>query len=163
MILQPALTARIVAFLRDIGLDVRAEAISEQTILPGITIRGGALIFDEARLQYPGDLLHEAGHLAVVPAARRRDMQWNVGTKAAEEMSAIAWSYAAAVHLGLPAAVVFHPDGYRGGGEALADNFSRGHYVGVPTLQWIGLTYERKQAEQLGVAPYPHMIQWLRD
>ena len=35
-------------------------------------------------------------------------MEGDVGKKAAEEMMAIAWSYAAVVHLGLDASVVFH-------------------------------------------------------
>jgi hypothetical protein len=32
----------------------------------------------------------------------------------------------------------------------------------VPLLQWMGLTLDRKQAEAASVAPYPHMIRWLR-
>ena len=39
---------------------------------------------------------------------------------------AIAWSYAAGVHLGLSASLVFHEMGYRGGSQALIDNFSMG-------------------------------------
>jgi hypothetical protein len=35
-----------------------------------------------------------------------------------EEMAAIAWSYAACVHLGLEPTVVFHSDGYKGGSES---------------------------------------------
>jgi len=38
---------------------------------PGIQIQRGVLVVGEAQLSYPGDLLHEAAYLAVVPAARR--------------------------------------------------------------------------------------------
>jgi hypothetical protein len=157
------LTATIVEFLTEIGLPVRAGRIGEETFLPGIKIEGGGLVADEAKLTYPGDLLHEAGHLAVVPSARRSTLHLHAGQSAGEEMMAIAWSYAAAVHLGLDPAVVFHEGGYRGGSQALLDNFRAGRYFGVPTLQWIGLTAEPRRARELGVPPYPYMIQWLRD
>lgn len=160
---EAALMEQIVAFLHAIGIAVQFEPLTTETFLPGITIRQGALVIDPAQLKYPGDLLHEAGHPAVVPAARRRDLKWNVGKSAGEELMAIAWSYAAAAHLNLDPAVVFHPHGYRGGGQTLIDNFRQGRHIGVPTLQWIGLTYERKQAVAANVPPYPHMIKWLRD
>ena len=47
-------------------------------------------------------------------------------------MMAIAWSYAAAVHLGLDPAVVFHEAGYRGGSGSLIENFAQERYIGVP-------------------------------
>jgi len=156
-------TTRIVEFLLGIGLPVRAGVIAERTFLPGIKIEGGVLVIDEAQLTYPGDVLHEAGHLAVVPVARRGALHLHVGKDGGDEMMAIAWSYAAAVHLGLDPAVVFHDGGYRGGSQALIDNFSAGRYIGVPTLQWIGLTAEPKRASDMGVPPYPHMLKWLRD
>jgi hypothetical protein len=67
----------------------------------------GGLIYDPGKLRYPGDLLHEAGHLAVMSPERRLRAQPYVGKYAAEEMMAIAWSYAAAVHLGLDPSIVF--------------------------------------------------------
>lgn len=153
---------KIIAFLREIGLRVETGDLPEPTILPGITIRHGVLIVDEHRLCYPGDLLHEAGHLAVVSPDRRRTLDQEVGHEPAEEMTAIAWSYAAALHLQIDPAVVFHPDGYRGGSDSLLENFAAGRYVGVPMLQWAGIACEPKRAQELGVAPYPHMLQWLR-
>jgi hypothetical protein len=77
-------------------------------------------------------------------------------------MMAIAWSYAAAVHMGLDPAVVFHDDGYQGGGSSIVENFSQGHFFGVPMLQWLGMTVEPAQSSSRGLAPFPHMLQWLR-
>ena len=57
-------------------------------------------------------------------------------------MMAIAWSYAASVHLQLDPSVVFHADGYRGGSQSLIENFTGGRYIAVPTLQWLGMTAE---------------------
>ncbi|MEP7188408.1 MAG: hypothetical protein ABI901_04355 [Roseiflexaceae bacterium] len=58
--------------------------------------------------------------------------------------------------------MVFHPVGYRGGSAALIENFQQGHYIGVPVLQWLGMTYDAIQTPSYEVAPYPHMVQWLR-
>jgi len=156
-------TQRIADFLAGIGLAVRSGRTDESTFLPGIRIEHGGLIVDESRLLYPGDLLHEAGHLAVVAPGRRRQLHLHVGDDGGEEMMAIAWSYAAVLHLGLDPAVVFHSGGYQSGGSSIIENFAQGRYFGVPTLQWIGLTAEGSRARELGVEPYPHMIAWLRD
>lgn len=151
----------IISFLIEIGLQVTKGEIQQKTFLPGITVDRGTLIVDESKLLYPGDLLHEAGHLAVIPKQKREQKRNDVGKKAAEEMMAIAWSYAALVHLGLDPSVVFHNGGYRGGSEALIENFTAGRYIGVPMLQWIGLTADEKRAPQMGIRPYPSMIKWL--
>ena len=65
------LTERLTAFVRGIGIDVRAATLPDKTFLPGLDIRHGAILVDEARLTYPGDILHEAGHLAVADPAER--------------------------------------------------------------------------------------------
>ena len=156
------LTARIAGFLRDIGLEVRACALPAETFLPGIRIHRGALLVDEERLLHPGDLLHEAGHLAITPAERRGELGDDVGSDLGEEIGAIAWSYAAAVHLEIDPAVVFHPHGYRGSSRGFLDNFGQGRYVGVPLLQWMEMTLDEKSAREQGAAPYPHMLRWLR-
>jgi len=154
-------TVKIVAFLREIGLAVRAAEISTETVLPGIEVNHGAILIDESKLTYPGDLLHEAGHVAVTPGEKRKQLGGDVGKKASEEMMAIAWSYAAAVHLGLDLRILFHAGGYKGWSEALIENFAQGHYFGVPMLQWIGLTVDARRARELSIAPYPKMIRWL--
>jgi hypothetical protein len=153
MIYALTVTDRITAFLASIGLACRIGSVAADTVLPGIAIENGGLVYDPALLRYPGDLLHEAGHLAVMSPERRMRARPNVGKYAAEEMMAIAWSYAAAVHLGLEPSVVFHEDGYRGGAAALVDAFvSSSTPPGVPMLRWIGMT-----------ADYPAMIRWLND
>ncbi len=152
----------IADFLLEIGLEVGTGVIEEKTILPGIQIVRGRLIIDETKLLHPGDLLHEAGHLAVTPANRRKELHGDVEQGGGEEMAAIAWSYAAAIHLGLPPAVVFHADGYHGGAQSILENFAQGRTVGVPLLQWMGLTFEEKIARQQGLRPYPAMVNWLR-
>jgi len=70
--------------------------------------------------------------------------------------------YAVVVHLRLDPAVVFHEEGYRGTSSALIENFQQGRTFGVPMLQWLGMTYDVNRAPSHQVAPYPHMIRWLR-
>jgi hypothetical protein len=157
------LVERITEFLNGIGVPCRAGTLPDTTFMPGITIDHGTIVFDPSRLLFPGDLLHEAGHLAVMPPERRCKAHHSAGKSAAEEMMAIAWSYAASVHLQLDPAVVFHDGGYRDGGASLIDNFTHGRYIGVPTLQWLGMTVDAKRAKEEGVAPYPAMQKWVND
>ncbi len=154
---------RVAAFLGAIGLPVSYARIDERTVVPGILIDKGVLVVDESQLKYPGDLLHEAGHLAVMPADRRRQIHCDAGDQPAEEMSAIAWSYAAALHIGLDPAAVFHEAGYRGGSESLLENFAAGRYLGVPMLQWLGMAEDERTATANGRRPYPEMLRWVSD
>jgi hypothetical protein len=153
-------TERMAAFVRGIGIDVHAEPLPEGTFLPGLAIRHGAIVVDEDKLACPGDLLHEAGHVAVAPH-EQRDAP-TITPNDGDEMATLAWSYAAACHLGLRADVVFHPHGYKGGSQALIDAFTGGGTPGVPLLQWYGMTAEPKFAAERGVEPYPHMLRWVR-
>ena len=156
------LTVTIADFLRSIALDVVIGTFDGDGAVPGIRIEQGTLVVDESRLRFPGDLLHEAGHLAVAEPARRSTMTGDAESDGGEEMAAIAWSYAAALHLGVDPACVFHGDGYRGGGAAIVENFAQGRYFGVPLLQWYGLTYDDQQARLNGTEPYPAMRRWVR-
>lgn len=148
----------LLAFVRRIGLEVREARLPNATFLPGILLEGGALVIDRHRLLYPGDILHEAGHLAVAPAAERPTLGGDIGAqhpeRAGDELAVLAWTYAAARELGIPAAVVFHPAGYKGDSEHLIAGFESGNYLGLPLLVWMGLTT---------YADFPRMTRWLRE
>jgi hypothetical protein len=153
------LTEKLAAFVREIGIEVWAEALDAPTFLPGLDIRGGAILVDETRLTYPGDILHEAGHIAVSDPATRKTAP--ISSDAGDEMAASAWSYAAARKLEIDPAIVFH-SGFKGGGPNLVENFAAGRYIGVPMLHWYGMSIEPRQAIATGLDPYPHMLRWLR-
>jgi len=150
----------ILPFLDQIGIAVSKRPLAAKTFLPGILIEAGALVIDREKLKYPGDLLHEAGHIAVVPPSERASLSENLQTGPAEEMAAIAWSYAAALQIGLDPAIVFHEHGYKGGGASILENFRAGRYFGVPFLAWVGMTRERADAS--GEPVFPQMKAWLR-
>ena len=128
------------------------------SFLPGLAISGGGLLVDEARLEYPGDLLHEAGHIAMAPPSVRPSMSGSLddvpGIDAATlEWAAIPWSYAAAVEIGIDPALVFHEGGYHGHSAGLLSNFRLGVPIGLHLLVEAGLTTPDA---------YPHMLRWLR-
>lgn len=156
-------------FLRDIGIPVIEETITAETFLPGILIRNGTIVIDREKMLYPGDLLHEAGHIAVMAPEERMAKSGSMSdgkdgpTAGGEEIMAICWSYAALVHLGLPPEFVFHPDGYKGASDWYIEQFTSGTYIGLPGLQWLGLCYDEKKAPEHGVPPFPHMTRWLRE
>src|SRR5687768_11169129 len=115
---QNVFAAKIIAFLREIGIRVTAGDVVDATFLPGIEVINGGLVVDESKLLYPGDLLHEAGHLAVTPGERRAELHGKVEISdelpQVVELEAMLWSYAACLHLKLDPTVVFHEHGYRG-------------------------------------------------
>jgi hypothetical protein len=155
-------TVRIVAFLRGVGIDVSAAPIEGRTVLPGIRISGGRLIYDPDRLTWPGDLLHEAGHIAVTHPALRPTLE-EVPDDPGEEMAAIAWSYAATVAIGIDPAIVFHADAYGGGPDHVIEQFTNGRDVGVPLLHAWDMSGPRPHRDLPADArPYPHMDRWLR-
>jgi hypothetical protein len=156
------MVARIVGFLSDIGISVADGELAEDTFLPGVSVNRGVLIVDQTRLRYPGDLLHEAGHLALLTPEERKLAGADLGNDGGIEMAAIAWSYAAALHISIDADIVFHAGGYRSGSQSIVENFSRGQYIGVPVLEWLDMAAGDATARKAGVPAYPKMLRWLR-
>ena len=157
------LTDAILRFIEGTGIPVEHGQVPEDALLPGMTVRHGVLVVDRERVAYPGDLLHEAGHIAVMePQARSATPE--VSSDAAEEMAAIAWSYAAAKALAIDPGFVFHDHGYRGGGDYLGVAFESNptSAPGVPMLRYYGMAANPAIAEQAALPPYPHMLRWLR-
>jgi hypothetical protein len=153
----------MIEFVRSLGLTVIERSLPDPTILPGLTISHGGIVVDRERLSYPGDLLHEAGHLAVKASSDRTAVDHSAGTDPAEEMMAMAWAWAAGRHLAIPADIVFHEAAYQGNDAgSLAEQFAEGGTFGVPMLQFFGMTAEPANADRLGREPFPAMTRWLR-
>ena len=160
-------TAKIVDFVRGIGIEVVETPLDIEAFIPGIYIEKGKLLVDEEKLLYPGDLLHEAGHVAMVPSHLRHYATGNVG-KIDEignsyEIEAIAWSWAAVVALGIDPVILFHNKGYKGAAQGLLFNFQMGVYIGTKGIEDAGMTYSSRKAAELGAEPFPIMQKWLRD
>ncbi|MBY0420561.1 MAG: hypothetical protein K2W88_21120 [Pararheinheimera sp.] len=152
---------KVFAFFNEIGISYQLESLTEPSFLPGALIKNGGLCIDLEQLAHPGDLLHEAGHIAVMPSAQRHLLNDNVNESAnqgpAEEMAAIAWSWAALRHLNLPPEFLFHNEGYKGGSEAYIAAFSCGGGFGYPLLSWYGMCEQPSAADG-----NPQKKLWLR-
>jgi hypothetical protein len=149
--------ARIATWLRGIGIPVTAAELAS-SFLPGLTIEAGGMLVDEARLEYPGDLLHEAGHIAVAPPSARPAMSGPLDDvpgldTATLEWAAIPWSYAAALEIGIDPRLVFHDGGYHGHSAGLLRNFELGVPIGLHLLVEAGMTRPGE---------FPQMLRWLR-
>lgn len=159
-------TTIILDFLGRIGVPVRLAPVPDEAFLPGIRIVAGSLVVDRARLAWPGDLLHEAGHIATTPAAQRARLDDAMAAAPASahagEAEATAWAWAALRHLDLAPEVLFHTGGYHGRSAGLIATYGLGVHPGAHGLAQAGMTVLGEQARAAGVPPYPHMLRWLR-
>jgi hypothetical protein len=170
----------ILDFLDDIGLACRRGEVAAGSFLPGVAIRTGAIVYDVAGLGSPGDLLHEAGHLAAVPARWRDQIDDNVDASLATlaqaepetaahahtDLFPIAWSWAAALHIGVDPACIFDAGGYgaqAGGDPAALDHQLRmGLFPGILMLARAGLCAAPPPfGDGSDPSPFPHMKRWL--
>ena len=156
-----------IAFLNGIGIETKFQPVEPNSFLPGLSIENGVILIDLELLQHPGDVLHEAGHIAVVPAMQRSKLDAtaiiNRKDREAEEIMAIAWSYAACMYLDIDPLFVFHEEGYRAGGDFIMESCDDKTYMGLTMLQGLGMTADDKTARRLRIPTYPHMIKWLRN
>lgn len=152
---------QILTFFIDIGLTYQLTRFDDVTFLPGVKICGERLLIDLEKLTYPGDLLHEAGHIAITPDRQRHslygDMKKN-GHQGGEEMAAIAWSWAALKRIGLPPEFLFHPEGYRGGSASLITAFNQSNGFGHPLLSSWFMCEPPNHPDG-----FPNMQRWFRD
>ncbi len=154
-------------FIAGVGIDIVEATLPDDTFLLGIELRSGGIAVDPDRLVWPGDLLHEAGHLAVLPAALRREAHEDQPNAAevehAGEPEAMAWAWAAVVELGLPADVLIHAGGYHGKSGDLLQMYAFGVYPGLRGLCESVMTAAPGFTPDCGPVRYPRMLRWLRD
>lgn len=162
-LLDQTFLEKILQFLNEININVVEQELDDACFLPGLSLKKNAILLDRKRLKYPGDLLHEAGHLAVTEEDKRKwmgtDQMPDSWPGHGEEIGAILWSYAALRHLNIPATVVFHANGYKNDSEWLIEQFENENYIGLSLLEWMGLCNSNKEK---GLPVFPQMIKWLR-
>jgi hypothetical protein len=156
--------ARMSVFLGSIGIEMRAAAIDVPTLFPGSLISRGSLVVDESKLVAPGDALHEAAHIALAPPERRgADFAFLDEADKGEELTTIAWSWAALLELDIQPEDIFHGTAYkRGDSTMIIDCARRGIYIGFPLLQAWEMAFDEQNARLRGVEPFPHMVKWIR-
>lgn len=151
---------KICDFLDRIGIDYSFGPAGDDSFLPGLRIDAGKVVIDREVVPYPGDILHEAGHLALVPGEERPTLDQESLAKResgqGEEIACQLWTFLVCREIGLPPQVVFHEGGYRGGSDWFIENYENGIYMGLPLLTWMGVT------EPELVDGKPVVKQWLR-
>ena len=157
---------KIKSFLEKTGIALIPKTLPDTTFLPGLDLGPNCIYIDFEKLLYPGDILHEAGHIATTSAEDRKligsDKMPEGWPTQGDEIAAMLWSFAAAKHLDLPLAFVFHPDGYKGSSGWLIDSFQNQIYTGLPLLEWFGMALGEKRAAEENKAAFPAMQHWMR-
>lgn len=190
---HPEALEPIVAFLRSIGMEIEYGEGAHNGFLPGVNIRAGVIHIDPDTLVGSGDILHEAGHIVIVPrrywSRLGTDLQADIDALLATEktpdgsddpelatasqqgeMLAQAWSYAAAEHLGIPKGCVFFPGSYKmheyDGAHPMQAWLDRGTHYGPLFLADAGLTGYSGVFTMIrdnNLAPFPRMARWTLD
>ncbi|WP_273020652.1 hypothetical protein [Oceanicaulis sp. UBA2681] len=185
-VIHPDALAPIEQFLTAIGLPVTRAQLPSDSFIPGVAVRHGALKVDPDQLGSPGDILHEAGHLAVTPARLRGRLDADIDACASAliddphlkvteteasilnrtEPLAIAWSYAAALEAGVSPECVFWEQGYGGqhGGspQLVMMQVAQGLFPGVLGLAQSGFCAAPPPfGDPADPAPFPKMRRWL--
>lgn len=158
IVAESQLLQKVIAFVRSVGIGVEERSMFRETLVPGIDIVRGGLVVEESRLCKPADLLHEAAHIALTQPLARAALDGTIDSSPTEEVAAIGWTWAAAVHLGIDPAEVFHDEVISGNGPWLRETFVGEMYLGVPMLEYWGLAARKGQEAK----PYPHMVAWVR-
>lgn len=181
----------ILDFVGEVGIRVELGPVAGDAFLSGVRIADGGLVVQPDALLTPGDVLHEAGHLAVVPGRHRHRIHDDVDLCVAEilaerpaaapcepalaglenfggEWQAIAWSYAACVRLGLPMETVFCPGAYGMPPEqspmAIAQQIQLGFFPGIHRLVQTGMTAVPRSPLNPDAPPggFPEMRVWVQ-
>jgi hypothetical protein len=175
--------ARAAAFLGSLGFTIRVAPCTGG-FLDEVEIAGGDLLVLRDTDDLAGELLHEAGHLAVLPERFRSKAAGDLDgiframsdwfdvevpllgpdhpqVRAAlqcGECEAVAWSYAAAVAIGIDTRIPF-ARGFDGEGLTLHDQVASGRYFGVHGLAAGGMT---DLPHWSSATPFPMMKRWLQ-
>lgn len=153
--------------------------------LPKIEVILGGLVVDS---KCPvGDLLHEAGHLAILPAHIRAQATGDLAGIAAPLLLAVkssvdpdsaaaraaincgdseatAWAWAAGKHLGIPGHAIIESSAYDGDGATVRAMLAAGLYPGIHGLAAAGFCVTKPGDLELhtGLPAYPRLAHWLQ-
>ncbi|MCW8329690.1 hypothetical protein MD588_12810 [Photobacterium sp. SDRW27] len=153
----------IMSFLNNIGLSIEYTLLDEKTFCSGISLKEGRLYIDRGKLFSPGELLYQAGKIAVSPSVDRAKLNGHILHEPCDDMMVIAWCWAALKHLNLTSDVIFATSRYGDSSCEIIEKFSTGRSIGVPLLQWAGMTNEPTRNLNDNMVVFPAMIKWLRD
>lgn len=173
---DPAAISKCIAFAESLGIKARiARRQWQNEFLSGILVWRGALFINPERILGYDDILHELGHLAILPSVIRKHATGNVSSSTwgpaerycrahpfrvgyeedpvqraliqAGEAEAMAWGFAAMTELGLPLRLSMVD-----GADVLCQ-LGTNSYLGINGLQAAGMTTTRT---------FPKMLRWVQ-
>lgn len=172
------------SFLQEIGIQIVVEA-GTSGFLNHMRLEGSSIVVDSMSDDLVGDMLHEAGHIAVIPSLFRSEIRGNLskvrklmeawldghpdcmtwpespigrGIFQSGEAEAIAWSYAAAHRLGINTCIPFKK-GFDGAGAEVHAMLAAGAHFGVNGLVAGGMTEHPRFGPMF---PFPKMKRWMQ-
>ena len=170
------------AFLNEIGIKA-VEVDQVEGFLPNCRITHGSIEYSSAC--DVSDLLHEAGHIATVPAQFRSYLDGDVGVgqkrmlgeiaamdlhpderlhRAAMQCSdpeAAAWGWAVADHLEIPHELRILDHHFTNDGATHRMSMGMGHHLGIHGLSHGGFCVTRPSLEKyLGRPVFPRLLYW---
>lgn len=165
----------IIEFFSEIGLEAKPKP-GAAGFIESTEIAGGVLFYDPDKA-LPSNLLHEAGHLAVLPSQYRSwadgdldetypligddvfrrypaDHPIMIRAMQSGEAETTAWAWAAGRHLGIPDDIIILDSEYGGEGANIRLHLQLNSYLGINGLRAGGMCSS--------VRDYPKMTYWLQ-
>ena len=178
---------KTVDFLNKIGLNTVFEnnnSVFNKTFIKNVSIIDGTLFINKKTKI--SDLLHEAGHLAVLHPDYRKLINNNLTSilqKMAteidtakqenekygycEEVCATAWAGAVGFYLKLKDNDIINKKQYQNGGADILCSLKNNCYIGIKQLQYAGFCVQYEPAKRLtqfaDLPVYPQLKKWLQD
>lgn len=173
---DPALVDKVVAFLTEIGIPCEKGRVG-RSFITNVYIKAGGLVINSK--SHVSDILHEAGHIAVLPSNIRHHAQgdlkqvekaideaigqvtyeqWASDDPAAKALlqvgdpEATAWAWAAGKHLDIPEHLIIEDEHYGETGASLRIMLGCRQYLGIN-----GMVASRMLKN---VAAYPDLQKW---
>lgn len=177
----------VVNFLNNIGLKTiitQEKSYFQQTFLNNVLIKNGELLINQNTKI--SDLLHEAGHLAVLHPQYRKFanndisgviqkmiteinvlQKENQKYQYCEDECATAWAYAVGVHLNLDNKMIIEKKQYGGTGKDVIFALKNNCHRGIKELQYAGFCVQQSSAKLLkefaDLPVYPQLAKWVQD
>lgn len=177
---------QVLAFAESNGLQYVIDngGLRKDSFVPFVEIRHGILHLDYEQTMV-SDLIHEFGHLALIPKQYRHLLHHNLfaGLKkfidesfdsncehmiriasSCEDGDVTAWSWAVGKKFNIPEHLIIEDHQYIGKGEDLRMILSIGQYFGISSLRHA--KYTNKCHSMAHVDPdtiYPNMMHWTAD
>ena len=174
---------RVMAFLNDIGIQTVFGEVPKDSFLREVAVvHGGLVVTPHAK---PSAVLHEAGHLALIPGQHRHkahgdlfavinevlNEEWDdpccegaIAAIQCGDLEATAWAWAAGLSLGLEGRDIIMDPEFSNTGRSLRTALNAKAYCGINGLAAAGLCVVKSPelSKASGLPIYPELARWVQ-